>query len=143
MTAPFRHPHRVSYADCTVGNHIYYGRYLDLLEIARGEFFRHLGTTFLQWQERDTIFPVLECHLRYKAAARYDDVLSIEVHPVTAERARLNFAHRITNQAGKLILEAETNHVCAGLNDRPKRLPEELIAVLRPFLPTETRKVEG
>ena len=66
-TAPFRHQHRVTYADCTVGNHIYYGRYLNLLEVARGEFFRHLGTTFLQWQERDVIFPVLECRLRYKA----------------------------------------------------------------------------
>ena len=136
MSAPFRHTHRVTYADCTVGNHIYYGRYLNLLEVARGEFFRHLGTTFLQWQERDTIFPVLECHLRYKAPARYDDVLSIEVWPTTAERARLNFAHRITNQSGRLILEAETNHVCASLSDKPKRLPEELIAALRPFLRT-------
>ena len=134
MTAPFRHTHRVTYADCTVGNHIYYGRYLNMHEVARGEFFRHLGTTLLQWQDRDTIFPVLECHLRYKAPARYDDVLTIEVWPTSAERVRLNFAHRITNHTGKLILEAETLHVCAGLNDKPKRLPEELIAALRPFL---------
>ena len=134
MTAPFRHTHRVSYADCTVGNHIYYGRYLELLEIARGEFFRHLGTTLLQWQEREVIFPVIECRLRYKGMARYDDVLSIEVWPTVAERARLNFAHRITTHDGKLILEAETNHVCAGLNEKPKRLPEELIKSLEPFL---------
>lgn len=131
----FRHLHRVTYADCTVGNHIYYGHYLQLLEAARGEFFRHLDTTFLQWQERDVIFPVIECHLRYKGAARYDDVLAIEVRPTFAERIRLNFAHRIVNQTGALILEAETNHVCAGLNDKPKRLPEELIAKLHPFLP--------
>ena len=30
----FQHQHRVSYADCTLGNHVYYGRYLDLLEEA-------------------------------------------------------------------------------------------------------------
>ena len=135
ITAPFRHTHRVTYADCTVGNHIYYGNYLQLLEAARGEFFRQLGTTFLQLQERDTILPVLECHLRYKAPARYDDLLAIEVWPTTAERVRLNFAHRIINQAGQLILEAETRHVCASLSDKPKRLPEELIAKLQPFLP--------
>lgn len=132
--AAFHHTHRVSYADCTVGNHIYYARYLNLLEVARGEFFRHLGIPLLHWQERDTIFPVLECHLRYKAPARYDDVLSIEVWPATAERVRLNFAHRITNAAGKLLLEAETHHVCTSLGDKPKRLPEELVAALRPFL---------
>jgi acyl-CoA thioester hydrolase len=134
MTAPFRHQHRVTYADCTVGNHIYYGRYLDLLEAARGELLRHLGTTLLQWQEREVIFPVLECHLRYKAMARYDDVLAIEVWPTLVERIRLNFAHRITNQTGTLILEAESNHICAGLNEKPRRLPEELVTALAPHL---------
>jgi hypothetical protein len=31
-------------------------------------------------------------------------------------------------------VEAETLHVCASIADRPKRLPEELIAHLSPFL---------
>ena len=134
LSAPFRHLHRVTYADCTVGNHIYYGNYLQLLEAARGEFFRSLGTTFLQWQERDTLFPVIECSLRYKAAARYDDVLSIEVSVTAAERVRLNFACRVVNQAGQLILEAETKHVCTSLADKPKLLPEELTDALKPYL---------
>jgi len=47
------------------------------------------------------------------------------------ERVRLNFAHRIINQSGKLILEAETFHVCAGVNEKPKRLPAELATNLR------------
>ena len=141
MDSPFCYTHRVTYAECTVGNHIYYGNYLQLLEAARGEFLRHLGTTFLQWQERDTIFPVLECRLSYKAPARYDDLLTIEVWPTTAERVRLNFACRISNQDGKLILEAETHHVCTRLNDKPKRLPEELITALRPYLPDKTRAI--
>ena len=48
MANPFRHPHRVTYAECTVGNHIYHSRYLDLLEAARGEFLRSLGPTVLR-----------------------------------------------------------------------------------------------
>src|SRR5215831_13986850 len=106
MTAPvFRHTHRVTYAECTLGNHIYYGCYLDLLEAARNEFVRELGTTSLQWQERDAIFPVVECRLRYQSPGRYDDLLAIEVWPTTAERARLNFAYRILNAAGQSVLE--------------------------------------
>lgn len=130
----FRHQHRVSYSECTLGNHVYYGRYLDFLEAARGEFFRHLGTTFLAWQERQTIFPVIECRLRYKSAARYDDVVTTEVRITVASRIRLNFAYRILNQANALILEAETFHVCTGLDEKPKRLPEELSAALQPYL---------
>jgi acyl-CoA thioester hydrolase len=130
----FAYSYRVPYADCTLGNHIYYARYLDLLEKARGEFFRSLGTTFLQWQEQSTIFPVIECRLQYRAPARYDEVLSIEVWPTTAERVRLNFGYRIVNHASKLILEGQTLHICTGLDDKPKRLPENLRGLLLPHL---------
>ena len=130
----FVHKHRVAYADCTVGNHIYYGRYLDLLERARGEFFRSLGTTFSTLQEQGEIFPVVEARLKYKAPARYDDVLNIEVWPTLAERVRLNFAYRITNQNGALILTGETLHVCTGLDDKPRRLNATLAAALAPFV---------
>ena len=141
VAAAFRHTHRVTYADCTVGNHVYYARYLDLLEAARGEFHRQLGATFQQWQEGDTIFPVIECRLRYKSPARYDEVLTVEVWPTLADRVRLNFAYRIQNQAGAAVLEAETLHVCATLNGKPKRLPEELVVQLKPFLRSPERTV--
>ena len=130
----FRHTHRVSYAECTVGNHVYHSRYLDWLEAARGEFIRSLGQTVLQWQERGVIFPVIEARLRYKSPARYDDVLAIEVWPTLVERVRLNFGHRVSNQHGKVILEAETFHACTGIDEKPKRMPDELAEKLKPFL---------
>jgi acyl-CoA thioester hydrolase len=135
MTAgTFHHTHRVSYAECTVGNHVYHSRYLDLLEAARGEFIRSLSSTVLQWQENDVIFPVIEARLRYKLPARYDDLLAIEVWPTLMEKIRLNFGHRILNQNGKLILEAETFHVCTSVDEKPKRLPEELAEKLKSSL---------
>ena len=83
----FVHLHRVTYADCTIGNHVYYANYLGILEAARGEFFRSLGSTLLKWQEAGFMFPVVEAHLRYKALARYDDVLSIEIWVTAAEKS--------------------------------------------------------
>ncbi|HMP81388.1 MAG TPA: thioesterase family protein [Verrucomicrobiota bacterium] len=125
---------RVSYADCTAGNHVYHSRYLDLLEAARGEFFRQLGRTLLELQEQDVIFPVVEARLRYKFMARYDDVLTIEVWPTEVGRVRLNFGHRIVNQDGKLIMECETFHACTRIDGKPRPLPAELAAVMRPSL---------
>ncbi len=130
----FRHRHRVTYADCTLSNHVYYGRYLEILEAARGEFLRHLGGTFQEWQERGLMFPVIEAQLRYKALARYDDVLAVEVWVTAAEKVRLNFAFRVANQAGTLVLEAETRHVCMSLDEKMKRLPAELVNALKPHL---------
>ncbi len=128
------HTHRVTYAECTIGNHVYYARYLDLLEAARGEFFRQLGITFQELTERDTLFPVIEVRLRYKGAARYDDVLRIEVWLTDLERVRLNFAHRILNEQGKLLIEANTLHACTSATDQIKRVPEELAAKLQPCI---------
>ncbi|MBI3879000.1 MAG: acyl-CoA thioesterase [Verrucomicrobia bacterium] len=130
----FQHTHRVTYSECTVGNHIYYARYLDLLEAARGEFFRSLGKTLLAWQEAGVIFPVLEAAVRYQAPARYDDVLTIAVWLTELRGVRATFAHRITDASGRLILEAETKHACTNLAEKPCRPPAELVAKLKPFV---------
>ena len=134
MNSHFRHQHRVNYAECTVGNHVYHSRYLDLLEAARGEFLRSLGPTVLHWQNQDAIFPVVQARLTYKAPARYDDLLTIEVWVTALEKIRVNFGHRITDQNGRLILEAETLHVCTSQAEKPRRIPEELAARLAPHV---------
>ncbi|MGC9940790.1 MAG: thioesterase family protein [Verrucomicrobiota bacterium] len=134
MAEIFRCAHRVTYAECTVGDHIYHSRYLDLLEAARSEFIRSLGGTVLELQVRDFIFPVIEAHLRYRFPARYDDLLSIEVRVTLINRVRLNFGHRIINQHGTLVLEAETFHACTSRDEKPKRMPPEFIEKLKPYL---------
>jgi acyl-CoA thioester hydrolase len=136
MSEPFRHLHRVSYAECTVGDHIYHSRYLDLMEAARGEFLRSLGVTVRSLQDADFIFPVIEARLRYRFPARYDDLLTTEVRPILVERVRLNFGHRILNQDGKLILEAETFHACTSRDEKPKRMPEAFVAQLKLLMET-------
>ena len=135
MASHFCHQHRVNYAECTVGDHVYHARYLDFLEAARGEFLRALGAPVRFWQEQDTIFPVIEARLRYQYPARYDDLLTIEVWPTLMQGARVNFAHRILNQDDKVILLAETFHACTGTGEKPKRIPAELAALLTAQLP--------
>ena len=137
MPEVFTHEHRVTYADCTVGNHIYYARYLNLLEEARGEFFRKLGCSFAELQQQDTIFPVIEVQLRYKAPARYDDMVRIEIGLTGLRGVRVNFSYRILNQNGTLLVEGETFHVCTSLSDKPKRLPEALVGKLTPYVAAE------
>jgi acyl-CoA thioester hydrolase len=138
MTEPFRYRHRVTYAECTLGDHIYHSRYLDLLEAARGEFMRSLGESVQTLQAAGYIFPVIEARLSYKYPARYDDLLTVEVWMTRVERVRLNFGHRILNAEGKLLLEAETFHCCTGRDEKPRRLPEALRVRLDPFLAVAT-----
>lgn len=130
----FHYHHRVSYSECTLGNHVYYGRYLDILERARGELFQAVGHSMLSLQERGAIFPVLECGIKYKFPARYDDVLDVRLWVTQLDRVRLAFAYRILNPTQKLVLEATTHHVCTSLEEKPQRLPADLAAALQPFV---------
>jgi acyl-CoA thioester hydrolase len=129
----FVHTHRVSYADCTVGNHVYYSRYLEILESARGEFFRHLDASFAALQEQGSIFPVTRVELRYRAAARYDDLLAVELQVERAERVRLDFVYRIVAPRNRLLVEARSEHVCTDVADKAKRLPVGLLSALEPY----------
>ena len=130
----FRHQWRVTYAQCTLGNHVYYARYLEMLEAARGEFFRQLGASCLALQQADTAFPVIGLALSYKAPARYDDLLTIELWLTELKGVRLTFGCRILNQEGVLLLEGETRHACASQDEKPKRPSKELIERLQVFL---------
>ena len=130
MSEIFKHLHRVSYSECTLGNHVYYARYLDILEEARGEFFRHIGEPLHKWQDQDLLFPVTEVQLKYKGAARYDDLIEIRVIPIQITRIRLQFRYEIYREA-TLLVEGTISHVCTGLDEKPKRMPAEFCETLK------------
>ena len=87
-SAIFSHAHRVTYAECTSGNHIYYGRYLELMEAARGEFFRHLGKPFLVLKRKrkksKRHLAVSDCAV---TASYFRDILALPAVPQSYLRA--------------------------------------------------------
>ena len=134
MSVPaFSHHHCVSYAECTVGNHVYYARYLDILEEARGELFRAAGLPLLRLQDDGTTFPVMECRLQYRQAARYDDLLRIEARVKELRAARLTIVYRIVREPSQLILDATIQYVCASAEGKPKRIAPHILTALNRF----------
>jgi acyl-CoA thioester hydrolase len=131
----FVHRQRVIYAQCTIGNHVYHSRYLDILEAARGEFMRAIGYPLQRLQNEDFIFPVIALRMKFIAPARYDDELEIRISLKDVSRLRLTVAHRIFGPAANLLLEAETDHVCTSIHEKPKRMPQDLMDACVRFLP--------
>lgn len=129
----FRHSLRVTYADCTVGNHVYYARYFDFLETARGEFFRSLGFTFQGLEDEGLAFPVIHCEGDFKRAARYDHEIQIHLWLRSVERIRLDFAYRIVSDQEQVLFEGLTRHACTDLKNKAFRIPSNLIEKLIPY----------
>lgn len=113
-----------------MGNHVYYARYLDILERARGEFFRAVGKPLSALQTSELIFPVIEAHLHYEAAARYDDELIVEVVVTELDRLHISFAYGVSNTRSTIILTGRTRHICAGPDEKPRRMPPEVLKEL-------------
>lgn len=134
----FSHRHRVSYAECTVGNHVYYARYLDILEETRGELFRTAGVPLLQLQSEGTNFPVMECRLQYRQAAKYDDLLHIDAHVSELCAARLTIVYRVTKEPDQPVFDATICYVCASVEGKPKRLLPHVSDALRRFFVEDT-----
>ena len=128
----FTHVLRVTYAHCTIGNHVYYARYLDMLEAARGEFFRHLGFSCLSLQDRDAVFQVTECSLKYLKPARYDEELHIRISLTEIRKVRLRFLYEISRGTDRLV-EGSSVMVCVSTAERPQRIPEELLRAFEPY----------
>lgn len=126
--------HRVGYAECTVGNHVYHSRFLDIVERARGEFFRSLNCTLLQLQEEDVVFPVTECSMKFHSMARYDDLLSIELWLTDLRRAQFSHASRVKNHQEVVLFEGVIRLGCTTGEGKIRRMPAPLIEVLRKYL---------
>ena len=107
-----------------------------MLEEARGEFYRSLGFPLRDLQQRDLIFPVVECQIQYKTPAHYDDCLKVEVWLTEMGRVKLRFDYRILREDGTLIVTASTLHVCSSTREKLKRLPAEIAQALQPHLRT-------
>jgi acyl-CoA thioester hydrolase len=138
-TQVFEHPLRVMANDCTVGNHVYYSRYLDWLEAARTELFRAIGHPFGQLMESGLMLPAIEAQLRYHQPARFGDRVVVRLWVAEVSRARIFFSGQIINaDTGALLVTTATTHVCTNREDKPQRLPADLAAALAAYVRTET-----
>ena len=117
---------RVRYADVTCGNHVFYSRYLEFIEEARGEFFRAAGIPPGELSGEGFQFPVVDVRIQYLEPARYDDLLTIEVSLVRLNRLRTTMRYLIRNQLSAPLAEATIQHICTGENGRPRRLSAAL-----------------
>jgi acyl-CoA thioester hydrolase len=130
-TQVFEHQRRVAANDCTVGNHVYYSRYLDWLEAGRNDLMRAIGHPFPALMEGGILLPAIEAQIRYRGAARFDDRITVRLWIQEVSRIKITFAADIVNaDTGKTLVSATTTHVCTDHADKPHRLPPSLLQAL-------------
>lgn len=126
------HRFRVIYGDTDSGGVVYYANYLRYFEAARTEFMRDRALSYKEIEAQGFILPVVECHVRYKASARYDDVLLVETSLVEVKSRTCRFDYRVIRENdGKMLAQGFTTHAIVDLKGRLTKFPEMLLGALR------------
>jgi acyl-CoA thioester hydrolase len=130
MTEPvFRVQYRILYADTDAGRVVYNANYLRFFEIGRSEMMRSLAMANSEIEQYGVILPVTESYLRYKAPARYDDLITIATSLVEIKKVSCRFHYRITcdqDDREQLLVKGFTNHACVNRQGRLTPFPEEV-----------------
>ena len=119
---------RVRYAETDQMGVVYYANYLVWFEVGRVEYFRAQGFSYRQLeQEDDCLLPVVEARCRYRAPARYDDLIVIRSRIAARRGVTLHFEYEIARERdGQVLATGQTVHVFVDKNFEPREPPERV-----------------
>lgn len=114
---------RVRYADTDAMGVVYNAVYLVWFEAGRTEWMRDRGLPYRVVTERGISLPVTEAAIRFRAPARYDDLVTVKTALTELRSRKVMFSYRVLTQ-GHLLAEGTTQHVpVETVTGRSIRLP--------------------
>ena len=124
---------RVRYADTDQMGVVYHSNYIVWFEVGRVEMLRQLGFTYRDMEEQDdTHIAVVDVRCRYKAPARYDDLILVRTRLVLVRDSLLHFGYELLrDEDGKILAEGETVHIVVNAAFKRIHLPEKYLSGLR------------
>ena len=106
----FEHPLRVRYGECDPQGIVFNANYLLYFDVAFTELWRAAVGPWLEMTERGYDAVVGEARLRFRAPARFDDELVLELRAAGLGRSSITTAVRIL-RGDELLVEGELRHV--------------------------------
>jgi acyl-CoA thioester hydrolase len=132
MTEPiFRVQYRVIYGDTDSGGVMYNANYLRLAEIGRTELMRNWAIPYSEIERQGIILPLTESYLRYKAPARYDDLITIATSLAEVKFVSCRFHYRIIRaeegrEREQLLAKGFTHHACINRQGKLTPFPDNV-----------------
>jgi len=124
---------RVRYAETDQMGVVYHSNYIVWFEVGRVEMLRQLGFTYRDMEKKDDIhIAVADVHCRFKAPARYDDLITIRTRLINVRGSVLHFGYQIVRaEDGKTLAEGASVHIVVDSQFQRIHLPPKFMA---PFL---------
>lgn len=119
---------RVLYQDTDQAKVVHHASYFRYLEAARLEMWRERGFSYDAFEKETGLgLPVAEVQMRYRAAAKFDDVIEVETWVDTATRASVWFT-AVIRRGAEVLVESRVRLACASFTDgQVRRIPSVLL----------------
>lgn len=116
---------------------VHHSTYLYWYEVGRTSLLAAAGFPYHELEASGTRFPVIEYSCRLTGSSDYGDTVRIETSVSTLRSREVVFAYHTYNR-GHLIATGMTRHIAVDLGNRPRRLSQELLDALRPYVEFKT-----
>ncbi len=120
---------RVAFSDTDAQSIVYYGRYAPYFDVARVEYFRHLGIPAHEEGDRDGELVMRHFEIDYHAPAVYDDLLEVYCRIERIGTSSITFEYAVTNALNERLL-ATARQVMVNV-DLAQRKPRTVPARIR------------
>ncbi len=116
---------RVRYAETDAMGYLHHAQYFVYFEQGRTELLRLNGIRYRDMEERGIFYVVARLECRYRAPARYDDLLTLTTATERLTPVRVDHSYRLLHDE-RLLAEAHSTLVSVGRDGRPLPLPDDL-----------------
>ena len=136
--APFRHTLRVRYQECDPQNVVYFARYPEYFDLALTEMWREAMGSYQAMVEGGTDLVVAEMTIRYRAPARFDEVVDVEIAIDRLGDTSMATSTTIRRE-GETLVEGSFRHVFIDPPTKTKKtIPDEIRAALERYATDQT-----
>jgi acyl-CoA thioester hydrolase len=135
VTSPFVHRLRVRYIECDMQGIVFNSHYYTWMDLAHTELIREVvGPVQEVFYDLGVDVMVAESSARYRASARYDDEIDIEVRLASLTTTSMTTAYTFRH-GDDVLAEGSVRHVCVSRDSWTKTpWPDEIRAAFEPIL---------
>ena len=111
---------------------VHHAKYLEYFEAGRVEYMHRRGIGYLDCVNRGIHLPVVETSARYRRTVRFDERIVVDTMLTELGRATVRFTYRLLRDepSAELVAEGATLLACVGNDHKPRRIPDDIAAML-------------
>jgi acyl-CoA thioester hydrolase len=117
---------RVRYVECDPMGLVHHAMYPVWFEMGRTELLREAGIDYRDLEAEQIFLAVVSLQVRYKQAARYDDLLTLETTLASCGKVKIEHTYRLLRD-GQLLTTAATTLACLDPAGKLQPVPDALM----------------